>query len=98
MIFTDQDHRETKKLTIFSVAKYLCHFQVWFLDRILVCGPGWLQTYNPPAAVSQALGLQVYTNFPSSNMGSYNNALTKFLHLTFPVSSGALEKASEVMV
>lgn len=28
LIFTDQDHRETEKLTIFSVAKYLRHFQV----------------------------------------------------------------------
>lgn len=97
LIFTDQDHSGTKKLTIFSVAKYL-HFQVWFLDRILLCGPGWLQTCNPPAAVSQVLGLQVYTNIPSSNMGSCNRAFMKFLYLSFPISSGAPEKASEVMV
>lgn len=30
LIFPDQDHKETMKLTIFSVAKYLRHFQVWF--------------------------------------------------------------------
>lgn len=30
LIFTGQDHRETEKLTVFSVAKYLRHFKYGF--------------------------------------------------------------------
>lgn len=59
--------------------------------------PSWLQTCNP-ATVSEVLGLHMYINIPCSNMGSYNNAFMKFLYLAFPISSGALENASEVMV
>lgn len=47
---------------------------------------------------SQVLGLQVYTVYTGSNMGSHDNAFTKFLYEDFSVSSGALKKVSEVGV
>jgi hypothetical protein len=30
-----------------------------FLDKVLVCSPGWIQTRDPPASTTQPLGLQV---------------------------------------
>lgn len=36
-----------------------------FGDKVSLNGPAWPQSYNPPALVSQVLGLQVCTAMPS---------------------------------
>jgi hypothetical protein len=43
---------------------YLFNYYYYFWDRVLLCSPGWPQTHDPPASVSQVLGLEVWSPCP----------------------------------
>jgi hypothetical protein len=42
------------------------YFTCLFIDNILLCSPGWPQTYDPSASTSWVLGLQTWNTTPSS--------------------------------
>lgn len=58
----------------------LMGFVFYFFDALLLCSPGWPQTYDLSALVYQVLGLQVWPPRPdcqslsSTSMGSMNDA------------------------